>query len=122
MASERDQAKSDIVRRDSSDAELETTLGAANQYQLEITKEQNRHEEAKRDKELGFFGRMLGGEKTAPTVVAMFVVFIGFGVAIGALIAAGLNAAQADFWSKQSERGFGVGSAALAYIFGKSSS
>lgn len=55
MASERDTAKNDIVKRDSSDAELETTLSAANQYQLEITKEQNRHEEAKRDKELGFF-------------------------------------------------------------------
>lgn len=73
-------------------------------------------------KSLVFFGRLLGGEKTAPTVVAMFVVLIGFGVAIGALVAAGYDPAHADFWSKQAERGFGVGSAALAYIFGKGSS
>ncbi|RYF30033.1 MAG: hypothetical protein EOO38_32735, partial [Cytophagaceae bacterium] len=83
MASERDEAKSHIVRRDESDPELESAFGAASRFQLEINREQNRHEEAKRDKELGIFGKLLGGEKTAPTVVAMIVVLIGFGVAIG---------------------------------------
>ncbi|MBZ6382603.1 hypothetical protein [Sphingomonas sanguinis] len=121
MASDRDEAKSHIIRRDARDAELDTTLGAANQYQLEITREQNRHEEAKRDKELGVFGKLLGGEKTAPVVVAMIVVLIGFFVAIGSLIVAICQPENAEFWSKQAERGFGVGSAALAYIFGKGS-
>lgn len=121
MASERDEAKSEIVRRDDSDAELETTLRSASHYQLEITKEKNRHEEAKRDKDLGFFGRVLGGEKTAPSVIAMFVVFIGFAVAIGSLVAAGYQPDSSEFWSKQAERGLGVASAALAYIFGKGS-
>lgn len=121
MASDRDQAKSDITRRDESDAELESTLGSANRLQLELNKEQNRHEEAKRDKDLGFFGKLIGGEKTAPIVVAMLVVMIGFSLAIGCLVMAGVQSDASEFWSKQAERGIGVGTAALAYIFGKGS-
>lgn len=121
MVSERDQAKSDIVKRDADDPELTSALSAGNRFQLEINKEQNRHEEAKRDQELGFFGKWLGGEKTAPVVVAMFVVLIGFLVGIGCLIEAARQPSNAEFWSKQAERGFGLGAAALAYIFGKGS-
>lgn len=122
MASDREQAKGEIVRRDENDAELDNALGAASRLQLELNKENNRHEEAKRDKELGFFGRLIGGEKTAPVVVAMIVVLIGFGLAVGCLIMAGNQPSSAEFWAKQAERGIGVGSAALAYIFGKGAS
>lgn len=122
MVSDREEAKSQIVRRDAGDAELDSALSEANRFQLELAREQNRHEEAKRDKELGFFGRILGGEKIAPTVVAMAATFIGFSVGIGCLCMAGFQHENAEFWSKQAERGFGLGSAALAYIFGRSSS
>lgn len=122
MASDRDEAKGQIIKRESDDAELDSALGAANRLQLELTREQNRHEEAKRDKDLGFFGKLLGGEKTAPVVVAMLVVVIAFMTAIGCLIMAAYQTQQAEFWAKQAERAFGLGSAAVAYIFGKGSS
>ncbi|MEH3035266.1 MAG: hypothetical protein PGN23_02045 [Sphingomonas adhaesiva] len=121
MASDRDEAKGQIVRRESDDAELDSALGAASRLQLELAREQNRHEEAKRDKDLGFFGKLIGGEKTAPVVVAMLVVVIAFAAAIGCLIMAAVQASQAEFWAKQAERAFGLGSAAVAYIFGKGS-
>jgi hypothetical protein len=121
MASDRDEAKGQIVKRESGDAELDSTLGAANLFQLELTREQNRHEEVKRDKDLGFFGRVIGGEKTAPVVVAMLVVVIAFTVAVGCLVMAATQTQQAEFWAKQAERAFGLGSAAVAYIFGKGS-
>lgn len=122
MASDRDNAKREIVARDGSDPELDSLIGSAHQLQLELAREANRHDEAKRKQDLGAFGKLLGGEKSAPTVVAMIVVIIGLGMAIGCLIMAGYQPEKAEFWSKQVERGIAIGSAALAYIFGKGSS
>ena len=122
MGSERAAAKKAITEREENDPELGQTLTTAHQLQLELAKETNRHTEAKIASELGFFGRLIGGEKTAPVVIALIVVLIGFGIGIGCLIAAGNAAAeQVALYDKYTERGFAIGTAALANLFGKGS-
>lgn len=122
MASDpRAAAKKAITARESDDPELEDALSDGRYLSLALVKENNRHASDMRSKELGYFGHLIGGETTAPTVVALFVVVVGFLGAIGCWIAAGFSPEQSDFWSKQSERGIAFGSASLAFIFGKGS-
>lgn len=119
MASEREVAKGAITERDDIDPELKEALSQASGFQLDVTKENNRHREHQRAQELGLIGKLIGGEQNAPGAVALFVVLVGYLSAIGCMVAAGIDHDQAAFWSQQVERGFGVGSAALAYLFGK---
>lgn len=121
MESDREKAKSAIVAREKDDPELGAALHEGKNLQLEILKETNRHDEAMRGHELGFFGRILGGESTAPTVIAALVVLLGFVTFVACLYAASQYPDHADFWAKQGERGLGVGAAALAYLFGRGS-
>lgn len=121
MASEREKAKSAITVREQDDPELGAALHEGQNYQLEMIRENNRHSEAMRGHDLGFFGRILGGENTAPTVIAALVVLLGFATFVACLFAASQYSDQAEFWAKQGERGLGVGAAALAYLFGKGS-
>lgn len=117
----RQAAKRAITVRETDDPELDGALSDGRSLSLELVKENNRHASDMRSKELGYFGQIIGGETTAPTVVALFVVAVGFLGGVGCWVAAGFNPEQGGFWSTQAERGFAVGSAALAFIFGKGS-
>jgi hypothetical protein len=123
MASERDKAKKSITRRDSNEPELDDALTQAHalQHKLALQTEDNRHREAMRVAELGWVGRIIGGEATASLTVAFIVVCSGLISAAWCLaIAAYSSTAAADFWAKQSERSVAVTMTALSYIFGKS--
>lgn len=119
MASDREKAKNAITVREADDPELGAALHEGQNFQLEVLRETNRHNEVMRGRELGFFGKILGGESTALTVIATFVVILGFATFAACLYVASSDPERAEFWSKQGERGLGVGSAALAYLFGK---
>jgi homoserine acetyltransferase len=121
MASEREQAKSAITARTSEEPELEEKLSQAHalQHRLESDKEAHRHKEAMRAAELGWFGRILGGEATASLTVAFIVVCVGLFTAVGCLGMAAYAPSTGDFWAKQSERSIAVAMAALSFIFGK---
>ena len=113
MASERDEVRGSITERDAADPALQATLSKAHQLQhaLDKDKETNRHKEAKYDKYIG----------AVPYAIAALAVVLGFGIFFASMYAASRETAQADFWAKQGERGIGVATAALAYIFGKAS-
>jgi hypothetical protein len=117
----REDAKGAIIRREKEDPELDEVISTAHHFQLQLAKETNRHNEAMRRAELGFFGRILGGEATAPFVIATLVVFLGFLVAACSWFMAAWEPSQAEFWAKQAERGITIASAAVAYIFGRGS-
>jgi hypothetical protein len=119
--SNREDAKSAIIHRDENDPELDDVISSAHQLQLHLFKERNRHNEAMQKIELGFFGRIIGGEATAPFVVATIVVFLGFLAAGASWFMAAWEPNQAEFWAKQAERGISVASAAVAFIFGRGS-
>jgi len=69
--------------------------------------------------ELGAAGRLLGGEKNAPVIIAAVVVLLGMVAFFCCLVAESRYAANAQFWAQQGERGLGLSGAALGYIFGK---
>lgn len=121
MASEREAAKKAITGRESDDPELNVVLTGAHRLQIELVKETNRHNEVMRQKDLGAFGRLIGGEATAPFTVALIVVIFGVLAAVGCWIAAWQVPENAEFWAKQAERGIAVASASLAFIFGRGS-
>src|SRR6266849_1744748 len=106
MASERDKAKKAITNRTSEEPDLDETLSQAQdlQHQLAIDKEEHRHKETMRATELGWVGRIVGGEATASLTVAFIVVCVGLFSAFGCLGMAAYSPAAADFWAKQSER------------------
>jgi len=118
---DRDSAKNSISDRETSDPEMEYALNSASKFQLEIVKENNRHVEAKIAHDLGFFGRAFGGEKSAPTYVALVAMLLGlFGAGVSIYMAAH-DADSIEFWGKQIERSIAFASAALAFIFGRGS-
>ncbi len=81
------------------------------------------HDHKMRKLELGLVGKLLGGERNAPTHVAAVLGGIGGLSAIGCLIAAGqVEPAQSDFWAQQFERALAFATAAVAFIFGKGGS
>lgn len=125
MASiDRKAAKDAIQTNKQDDPELSSAIADAHKFQLELAKENNRHAEKIRAQDLGWVGRLLGGEKTAPTVIALFVMIVCF---IGAFFAwnkvpsnNSLEAVEAThFWGTQAERAISFAGAALAYIFGR---
>lgn len=121
MASEREDAKRAIMERGEADPELDQLLSGAHRLQLDLAKETNRHNETMRAKELGVFGKLVGGETTAPFTVALLVVVLGFAGAAACWVAAWNAPTSAEFWAKQAERGIAVATAALAFIFGRGS-
>lgn len=116
MASAREDAKKAIVARDNEDPELQAALSSAHRFQLELAKETHRHTEVMR----GFFGRMLGPNDSAPTMVAFVGMMFGIIVAIACLVAAaeGDGGGYMEFWERWAERAFGFSISCVAFIFG----
>ncbi|WP_027037558.1 hypothetical protein [Mesorhizobium ciceri] len=123
MVSERSAAKKAIKTESQDDPELADAISTAHDYQLKLTQENNRHVEALRKQDLGFFGRAFGGEKSAPTYIASIAALIGlFGAGYCLTMAASIHdAAFVDFWSKQTERLVAFAVASLTFIFGRGS-
>jgi hypothetical protein len=119
MASERSAAKASIQETEYTDPELSGALGAANQFQIALVKEQNRHVEAQTNAHLGWFGRLLGGESTAPTVIAAIAALLGFVFAGACLYLAATDTGNNQFYSEWSTRAFAITTTALGFIFGK---
>lgn len=113
MASERDEVRESVVEKESADPDLQAAIakGAQLQHSLDADKENNRHKEAKYDKWI----------QAVPYVIAAFAVVLGFAIFFVSMYVASNQIDQAEFWAKQGERGIGVATAALAYIFGKAS-
>jgi hypothetical protein len=121
MASERDAARGNIADQEQADPDLNRKLTAGHELQIAIDREANRSKEALAALNVGWFGKVFGNSDHAPTVVAAVVVVFGFVAFFCCLIAASWYQANPDFWAKQGERGIGIATAALAYIFGRGS-
>jgi hypothetical protein len=119
MASEREQAKQSASEPEPSDPDLGETLGAANQFNVELIKEANRHREQMAHGERGLLGRLVGGPTNAPTIIAFIIASVGLGIAMWCLSQASAPGADADFWSKQAERAFAFSGTAVGFIFGR---
>lgn len=119
MASERNNAKSAILERGRDDPELDETLTSAHAYQLELAKEKNRHAERMRARDLGFFGKLAGGERVSPIFVAFLAMIAGLAGAVYCWTHAGADSQIADFWGKQAERAIGFATAAMTFILGR---
>jgi hypothetical protein len=112
-ATARDQARADTPAPQPNDADVTAELAQATklQHDLDSTKEANRHAAVVFDKKI----------ELAPVGIAAAVVLLGFVAFFAAMIAASWYGDHAEFWAKQGERGIGIATAALAYIFGKGS-
>ena len=114
-------AKSTMSDREETDPEMDAKIAEGAKFQLEIIKENNRHVEATHKTDLGFLGIAFGGEKSAPTFVAMLAMIVGLVGAGAALTMAANSPETTDFWGTQVERAVAFSSAALAFIFGRGS-
>jgi hypothetical protein len=121
MASDRKEATKAITSQSSEEPELDLTLNQAHtlQHELELKREDHRHKETMRAAELGWVGRILGGEASASLTAAFIVVCVGLASTAGCFVAAYTQPSQ-EFWAKQSERMIAITMAALSFIFGKS--
>ena len=121
MASEREKAKKAIKTTESKDPELTDALASASELQHKITAENNRHKEALQQAELGWVGRLLGGDKIAPIAIASLVVLVGLlGAALSGYAASeSQRPDSADFWSKMVERSIAMVLTGLSFIFGR---
>lgn len=122
MASEREKAKGAIRERKPDDPGLAEKFNEAQtlQHKVALNQEEHRHKEEMRSKELGWVGRIVGGEATASLTVAFIVVCFGLVTSAGCLAFAVYFPNTAEFWAKQSERSVALALAALSFIFGKS--
>jgi hypothetical protein len=119
MATDRELAKKSITGSSETDPEFRKALSDAQSLQLELEKEKNRHNETMRLTDLGAGGRLLGGEKNAPTVVAGMAAAFGGVAFCGCLLAAARYPDMNEFWGKNAERALAFSAASIAYIFGR---
>lgn len=125
MVSDRSAAKGAIKETSSEDPELEAAFSAGEDYKLKHIQEQNRHAETMHRQGMGFLGRWLGGESSAPMFIAALATAAGLAGAFFCWYHAigttdhPIASEVAEFWSKQAERALAFGAAALAFIFGR---
>lgn len=119
MASERDAAKKAAKDPEPSDPDLGQALGDANRFHIELIKTKQKHEMDMAAAERGWLGWLLGGQSHAPTFIAFLIAAAGLLVSVWCLTQAAARPAEADFWAKQSERGFGLVATAVGFIFGR---
>lgn len=120
MVTEREKAKGSIVAEDVGDPELDATLREAANQRLDAIKEANRHREKQARINQGLYG-ILGTRENAPNNIAFIAVVLAFSSYTACVLAAGDNANQIEFWSRNADRSLAVALTALAYIFGRGS-
>lgn len=120
MALDRAGAKAAVSDKDSDDPELSAGLDAANDYRLKIA--EHKHAQTLIDKELGWLGRFLGGDRSAPTAVAS----IALGLSIIVFFSMYLLAAFGDLTDDKAklivsaaDKCMALGTLALGYVCGK---
>ncbi len=120
MASDREAAKGAVVKKETDDPELTSTLESAAKHQLDLKKEDNRHAETMNRQNLGFFGKAFGGEKSAPTYIAAVMAILG-AIGAGYTIYKGstIETAAQDYWSTQTEKLIAFTLASMTFIFGR---
>ena len=105
MASDRTEAKRAIVEAEQDDPRHDEVIEQAQNLQLELLREKHRHTEQMRRTELGWFGRTFGGEKSAPSFIALFAMGVGFVLAGFCYNQTSVAIAeQVQFWSSHAER------------------
>lgn len=119
MEPSRVQAKRGIIKKDQTGTPLTEQQLIAHQMELEITKEQNRHEKDMRSTELGFLGWFFGDGRNTQTFVALIAVFSGLVIFGTCLIAAYRKPADAPFWSDAGLKALAFAGTSLGYLFGK---
>ncbi len=116
MALDRKEAKSAIIKRNSSDPDLDDVMGNAHAFQLGLKKEEHRHAEEMR----GLIAKIFGQGDSMPAYIAAVGMVIGVLTTIGCYSAAAYYRSQYfEFWSKAAERSIAFSSTCLAFIFGK---
>ena len=103
--------------KQSNDKEIDETFTDANLFQLRLEQERNRHKEAMK----GRLGLFFGDHIFAATFVAMIAMFFGIVGAAYCVYVASENPDMAEFWMSNFKRSIAFATAALAFIFGKSS-
>jgi hypothetical protein len=119
MASDRSDAKHAIEEPENNDPELNDVLQNASRFRIDLVKENNRHKEAMAGGERGFFGRALGGERMAPTIIAFLATTAGLLVWAWCLFQSSVDGQPAAFWAAQGERALAFAGASLGFIFGR---
>ena len=121
MASEREDALRAVVGEAADqDEKLSITLLEADS-EAEKTKRIklfHDHEMNKLNAELGWFGRLFGGESHAAVVIAFIVVILGFITAAGLWTLAYLTG-HFEFWASEAHIPLGAAISALSYVFGR---
>jgi hypothetical protein len=134
MASDRTKAKGDVAagsEETSEPAALSNAIAAAHSLKHELAKkkEENRHAEIMKDKEieaatnsenreLGRFGQYLGGASSSPIAIAAITVFAGLFFVIYCFHA-GAHSAQPEGWFHEAEWGGTLAATSLSFIFGR---
>jgi len=123
MASERDEVLKAVIESQASQTpKLAEAISDASS-EAERTKRQalaQQHELDKLRAQLGWFGRIFGGESHAPVVIAFIVVAIGL-IAAASLWWIAYISGNREFWSGEAHIALGAVTTALAYVFGRGS-
>lgn len=123
MLPDRSAAKAGILSKDPSDPELSEAMSRARG--LEATLAGHDHERQMRDKELGWVGRFIGGERNAPMTVAataLILSLIGFGAIHWIVAFTPLAAERIAALISAADKCLALATLALGYVCGKSSS
>ena len=118
MATERETVKRSIVKQ--ADAPLPPAMDGAidRGTELEILIQNHGHLERMQAANLGWFGKVLGGERNASIVIAFIVILLSMSIATGLWIAAA-HSQHPEFWSHEAQVAWSFAGAALAFIFGR---
>jgi hypothetical protein len=121
MASERDQAISSVSAETVQSNESEKLEVALSQGEgIQRLAMAQSHEMNMRRAELGWFGKVFGGEAHASIVVAFVVIILGFTGAIGLWVVA-YYSGKPEFWSSEAHISLAAATSALGFVFGRGS-
>jgi hypothetical protein len=119
MALSRNLAKKGILHKDQTDPEFTAAQITAHHTQLELTKEQNRHAQVMKERDLGALGKFFGDGRNTPTFISLLAVVSGILIYCYCLFSAKQNLENASFWSENASKALAFAGTALGYIFGR---
>lgn len=120
MSLDRAGAKAAVSDKEAVDPQLEAGISNAIDYRLKIA--EHTHAQKLIDKELGWLGRFLGGEKSAPTAVASIVIGASILIFFAMYLVAAFGSLEEDrakFIINAGDKCLALGTLALGYVCGK---
>ncbi|MFT8731648.1 MAG: hypothetical protein ABF752_07245 [Acetobacter fabarum] len=96
-----------------------TMQDARQRLEMEKEKEKNSHARDMRDKELGWCGKFLGSERSAPMTIAALSAGIGFIVLVFSILFEAICPKDAEIWKETISGGLTIISTSVAYVFGR---